>query len=211
MMIIKPIFSLGQVKFQGWKDCQWEEFHFFWTACIILILVQLTLSKIYTNKSHMRLPTVWLLGPTLTPKSSDYDTTKKKKITYSLHFALVKSTMNAPAPKASKGFGGISRGGWWALRGRRVGFSFTFSLPLGLLSVPVMWNVLNLFHFDPLIQHLVPHRMLISFLGDRRCVGAGCVSRAFKMTQRRLDDSELVSSLARNPLDGRFIRSPLAR
>lgn len=61
-------------------------------------------------------------------------------------------------------------------------------LPLDLFSVPVMWDVLNLFHFDPLIQHLVPRRMLISFLWDRRCVGAGCISRAFKMTQRSLDD-----------------------
>lgn len=59
---------------------------------------------------------------------------------------------------------------------------------LDLFSVPVMRDVLDFFQFNPLIQHLVPCRMLVSFLWDRRYIGAGCIRRAFKMTERRLDD-----------------------
>lgn len=61
-------------------------------------------------------------------------------------------------------------------------------LVLALFFVPVMRDVLNLFHFDPLIQHLVPYRMIIRFLWNWRCIGARCISRAFKVTQWRLDD-----------------------
>lgn len=57
-----------------------------------------------------------------------------------------------------------------------------------LFFVPVMRDVLDLFHLDPLIQHLVSYRMIISFLRDGRCIGARCISRTLKVTQRRLDD-----------------------
>lgn len=51
-----------------------------------------------------------------------------------------------------------------------------------------MRDVLDLFHLDPLIQHLVPYGMIISFLWNGRCVGTRCISRTLKVTQRRLDE-----------------------
>lgn len=72
-------------------------------------------------------------------------------------------------------------------RGRQTHLNSLF-LVLALFFVPVMRDVLDLFHFDPLIQHLVPCRMVISFLWNWRCIGARRISRAFKVTQRRFDD-----------------------
>lgn len=70
-----------------------------------------------------------------------------------------------------------------------------------LFFVPVMRDVLDLFHLDPLIQHLVSYRMIISFLRDGRCIGARCISRTLKVTQRRLDDLGMVRFLPRKFLD----------
>lgn len=133
------------------------------------------------NKSHMRLTSYywslhWLPNPMMSGSITERQRGKS-------HTAFALSWWSQTRKHQPQGpLGNTSNCGWWVPRGRGVGLSFTPSLPHDLFSVPVMWDILNLFHFDPLIQHLVPRRMLISFLWDRRCVGARCISRAFKMT-----------------------------
>lgn len=131
IIIIKPLFSLGQVNFQGWKKCQWGGI-FFLNGLHHLNFGLERSRTIEATWDHTL--TGLPLESALAPKSSDWRVcprTTKKKLTSSLHCASVESQPweNTPAPKASRGPGSVSHSGWWAARGRWAGLSFTPSSP----------------------------------------------------------------------------------